>query len=428
METQILTCIMDIFFIGTQHILYKQFLGKKYKGKLLLTVGWGIGFLFWNIGSNLLAERTVFFHLYFWNVNFAALCTLYRGNVKAKVVLMNCVILLKFAAERITVFFLIFPAVSARGRHIAQTMHPEVRNIISQLFFFLFVEIVLIVFDGQFQMKSTDWFELFLVPIGSIVICYAIWENACQYIGWLQELAVAALAIRNLQTYYGHHKLRIYMKKDMENELLRQQNESFRLQYEKFGEKWNKLCMLRHNMANHYALEMGYLEKGQYNTLWEYCGERLEEIKEPIHIINTGSIGIDSILNYKLETAGRYQINVEYEIKLEKEVTVSDIDLNILIGNLLDNAMDALKQLDEEKRKLHIAIKADRTTFLLRVSNPYKGRRIKDDKGNFLTDKGDKAAHGWGLKEVKRVVKKYHGKMVIHAESGEFHVKILLYM
>ncbi len=428
METQVLTCIMDIFFIGTQHILYKQFLGKKYKSKLLLTAGWSMCFLFWKTGGNLFAGYKSLLYLYAWSVNFVTLCTLYRGHIKVKVILMNCVAALKFAAEGIAAFFLIFPAVSARERHLALILYPGVRNIISQLFFFLFVEIVLVIFVKQIQMKSADWFELFLVPIGSMIICYAIWENTCQHIGLSQELAAAVLAVLNLQAYYEHQKLWTYVKKDKENELARQQNESFRLQYKKFKERWKKLCILRHNMANHYALEMGYLEKGQYDMLLEYCGERLEEIKKPIHIINTGSIGLDSILNYKLETARKYQIKVECQIDIEKEVTVSDIDLNILIGNLLDNAIEALTELEGDKRKLHLAIKAEQATFLLKASNPYEGYRVKKYRGNFLTNKEDKRIHGWGLKEVKRVVKKYHGKMIIHTENGEFNVRIVIYM
>ena len=113
---------------------------------------------------------------------------------------------------------------------------------------------------------------------------------------------------------------------------------------------------------------------------------------------------------------------------MRKEVTVSDIDLNILIGNLFDNAVEAVKKLDADKRKLYIAIKADDTTFFLEINNPYAGQRVKDCKGNFPTRKKDKAFHGLGLKEVKRMVKKYHGKMAIDTGSGEFSVKVFIYM
>ncbi len=428
MKSQILTCITDIFFISTQHILYKQFLGKKYKSRLLLTVGWGIGFLFWKAGGSLFAECKPLLHLYAWSVNFAALAILYRGHIKTKIVLINSAALLKFAAERITTFFFIFPAAMARKRYFAQAICPDVRNIISQLFFFLFVKIVLMTFAKQFRMKSADWFELFLIPAGSIVICYAIWENTCGYTGLWQDLAAAILTVLNLQAYYERQKLRLYRKKDMENRLAQQQNESLKLQYEKLKENWEKLRVLRHNMANHYALEMGYLEKGQYDMLLAYCGEKLEEIKRPMPIVYTGNIGIDSILNYKMEIAGKNQIKVEHEIEIEKEVTVSDIDLNILLGNLFDNAAEAVKRLDGDKRKLHIGIKAERSTFFLEVSNPYEGHRKKDNMGNFLTCKKDKNFHGLGLREVKRVVKKYHGKMRVSAEEKEFHVKIFIYM
>ena len=434
METQVLACIIDIFFIGTQHILFKQFLGKKYKNKLYLTAGWSICFMLWQAGGNLSEGHKLLYYLYAWCIDLTALCTLYRGHTKTKIGLMNCIVLLRAAAEGTAALLFTLPVWPAKERYFVQSIQPGIRSIISQLFFFLFVKIVLAIFIKQIQMKSADWFELFLVPAGSIAICYAVCHvirgNNGKDPGGTEFLQVMAtvLTVMNLQAYYEHRRLKIFELKDMKNELMRQQMESLRLQYEGFEKQWERLCVLRHNMANHYALEMEYLEKGQYNMLLEYCGERLGEIKKPARIVNTGNIGIDSILNYKLEAAGKYQIKAEYEIELRKEVTVSDIDLNILIGNLFDNAVEAVKKLDADKRKLYIAIKADDTTFFLEINNPYAGQRVKDCKGNFPTRKKDKAFHGLGLKEVKRMVKKYHGKMAIDTGSVEFSVKVFIYM
>lgn len=430
MQAQILTCIIDGFFIGTQHIFFKQFLGEKYESRLPLAVGFSICLVLWNTGGNLFAEHKPFYYVYAWCVDFTVLCALYRGHIKAKIVLMNCVVLLRAAAEGITALLFILPAVSVRERYLTCSVHPDIRNIVSQIFFFLFVKIVLVLFIKQIQMKSADWFALFLVPAGSIAICYVIWKNNGRYAGGtgVMQVVAAALAVMNLQAYYEHRKIRIFELKDMENELTRQQIESFRLQYERFEKQWKRLCILRHNMANHYALEMEYLEKGQYKRLLEYCGERLGEIKKPTYIVNTGNMGIDSILNYKLETAGKYQIKVKSEIEIKGEVKVSDIDLNILIGNLLDNAVEAVKKLDADQRNLHIAISADRSTFYLNISNPYEGRSQRDPEGDFPTRKKDKTFHGLGLKEVKRMVKKYHGKMIINTGDGKFSVKLVIYM
>ncbi len=428
MEKQILACIIDLFFIAIQHILFKQLLGKKYKNKSILLAGWGICLVLWNMDRRLFADDRLLFAIYAWAVDFAALWVLYRGHIRAKIVLINGVVLLKAAAKGITALSFMLPGMSVKAQYFGQRKSPDIRSVISQLFFFLFVESILKIFVKQTQMKMADWLALPVVPSGSIMVCYAVWWNTGRYVGTSQIVIAVVLTLMNIHVYYIHERLHTYVMEDAKNEVLRRQNESVRMQYEKMENQWRRLRILRHNMANHYALEMGYLEKGRYDVLLEYCGEKLGEIRSPIYIVNTGNIGIDSIFNYKLDTAEKHQIRVEKEIRIEKEITISDIDLNILIGNLFDNAIEAVKGLSDDKRKLYITVNADRSTLFLRIRNPYAGRLIRDLNGNFLTHKKNKVFHGLGLREVRRVVRKYQGKMVISTDGGEFNIKVFIYM
>lgn len=276
--------------------------------------------------------------------------------------------------------------------------------------------------------RRMNWAEAFAVPVGSIAICYVVWQNEWVAPRFVQMIVPGLLLLINLDVLYMYKKMQTYKNETVEINLLKQQNVYVKARYVEMEKQWLRLRRMRHNMANNCVLEMSYLEKKQYELLMEHYRERLGIIRKQEDVIQTGNITIDSILNYKLCVAGELQIVVNRIIEIADEVRISNLDLNILIGNLFDNAMEAVRGLKPEKRKIDLCIKTDKTAFLLEIRNPYEGRRQKDREGNFLTGKKDKIFHGLGLKEVKEIVKKYHGKFTVEEKEEEFRVGIFVYM
>lgn len=430
METQVFAWMMDLFFIFTLHILYRQLLGVKYKSKLPLILGWAACFLLWNMCSYLFVDLALIINICTSVINFMTLCVLYRGNIRTKAVLVILVVILGIIAEGITVFLLMLSGLFICELPAEELVFTYMASALSKIICFVFVKTITAISSKQAQVKirMADWAEIFLVPVGSIVICYATWWNVDRYVNLSQILVLAVLLIINLATYYIYQRVQDYVKERMDTELIRQQNEYCSLRYEEFEKQWLKLRKIRHDMANNYVLEMGYLEKGQYDLLMEHYKEKLGQIKQQENVINTGNIGIDSILNYKLETAREYQIMVDKKIRIDHEVTVNNIDLNILIGNLFDNAVEAIRELDEDKRKINLLLKTSATGLLFEIQNPYEGERIRDKEGNFLTNKKNTVYHGLGLREVSEIVKKYDGEMLINDADGKFSIKAFIYM
>ncbi len=233
------------------------------------------------------------------------------------------------------------------------------------------------------------------------------------------------LAAAKLAAWCLHRRMRAY---ENENRLLRQQNEYYSVSYRELERQWLNLRRMRHDMKNIVVLEMAYLEKGEYKLLMEHYREEMEKTFCPEKTIYTGNMGIDSIVNYKLQTAERLRITVEQKLEIHRDVPVRDRDLNILIGNLMDNAIEAVGGLEECKRRIRLSVRADRTALFLGIGNPFEGKRKRDRRGTFLTDKEDKHRHGLGLTEVKDIVKKYNGQIDVEAAGGWFQVRALLYI
>ena len=100
-------------------------------------------------------------------------------------------------------------------------------------------------------------------------------------------------------------------------------------------------------------------------------------------------------------------------------------DLNVLLGNLLDNAIDASMQTEE--KKLNITIKLDKGVLFLYICNSCQ--RIADGRSGFLeTTKEDKTNHGIGLKNVRQIVEKYHGDLAFQYENNFMETDVMMYV
>lgn len=218
------------------------------------------------------------------------------------------------------------------------------------------------------------------------------------------------------------------MKKDYLR--LRVQNEYLKERGSELDRQQRQLRAIRHEMTNEYILEMGYLEKGLYQQLEEHYRKKTEyfDIDAKKKMIDTGNVGMDAILNCKLKEADLENILIDFEHQVNGKIKISDIDLNTIIGNLMNNAMEAVREMELEKRKIVLRIRADETTFFLKICNSYQGVRRKNRKDIYLTQKSDRQFHGLGLLQVKRVVHKYGGKMDIYDKNNCFDVRIFFYM
>ena len=273
------------------------------------------------------------------------------------------------------------------------------------------------------KIRMTDWVEIFIVPVGSLVIFHIVaWDNYFA-ITMPKVVVFAVLLIINFLSYYVYQKMQAQAEEVLESRLLKQQSEYYKARYEDAEKQWATLKKMRHDMKNNYVLHMHYLEKQQYDELKESYEKMLGELTCESGMIHTGNIGIDSIVNFKTEMAKELDIAVKCKAEVIDNVRIENGDMNILLGNLFDNAIEATTKLPENDRCIDLRIRADETAMLVEMSNAFNGEMRNDEQGRFLTVKGNKENHGLGIRIIEDIVKKYNGIIEINTRNNCFVVK-----
>lgn len=215
------------------------------------------------------------------------------------------------------------------------------------------------------------------------------------------------------------------LKKNAEVLLLKQQMSLSEQYMHDLAEAQDRLKGIRHDMKNH--LQSLMLMSGQISpqtpethNIQEYLKKLLSSIHEASQIISTGNMGIDAILSLKITQIKELQIEVKSQITIPAQIQLSTEDSIIILGNILDNAIKACKDNSAGKRWIQLELRYIPRTLFIRITNP-----LPDHPQILFSSDSDE--HGFGLKNVNTVIKKYNGTMVIENGDETFTVKIILY-
>lgn len=271
-------------------------------------------------------------------------------------------------------------------------------------------------------VRTSYLFALLLVPLCSIVIGILTIQQA----NLRTVILSALLLIINALVFYLFDSLvRLYNDRH-EKMMLEQQNKAYINQIKLVYDSQNALRYYRHDMRNHLFKMRDMVEKSEYKQLEEYIGQAVSYMKIDKKVIDSGNSEIDCLLNYKLRNIEKMNIKLETKFVLPHELFINVFDINIVLGNLIDNALEALKQCDE--RELIVRLTYSKGVMFITIKNSFSGN-IKIDSNNqkLFTTKKDFNNHGLGLQSVQYTIDKYYGTMEIETTEKMFIVKSLMY-
>lgn len=181
----------------------------------------------------------------------------------------------------------------------------------------------------------------------------------------------------------------------------------------------------RHDYHNHIQTIKAHLQLEHYTEIGTYLDNLDADLTSVDSVIKSGNIMVDGILNSKISLAASKKISINAKAIVPRTLPVSEIDLCIIIGNLLDNATEACMRLpNSADRFIRIYIDILKDQLYISITNSVGGS-IKKTGTAYLSTK-EKEGHGFGLMRVDRIVGKYCGFLNRQSEEGVFATEIML--
>ena len=144
-------------------------------------------------------------------------------------------------------------------------------------------------------------------------------------------------------------------------------------------------------------------------------------------VATTGNMTIDSLFNSKYLQMFRLDIQLKLTLEIPKELPFKAMDLTIVIGNLLDNAIEGAGQVQGRSRIIEARMRFLRGNLYINVANSYEGLLITKRDGLLETTKENPDSHGLGMKLIQKTVQKYAGLFHFEADGKMFKTEVLLY-
>jgi sensor histidine kinase regulating citrate/malate metabolism len=209
----------------------------------------------------------------------------------------------------------------------------------------------------------------------------------------------------------------------IDKRIAKYQNSLITKHYDEVQNIYAKMRGWRHDYHNH--IQALLVLNGNEKQTKEYLLKLNDDLTAVDTVIKTGNVMIDAILNSKLSLIKSKSIAVNAKAVVPAQLTISEIDLCVIIGNLLDNALEACeRQPDGEKRFIRVFIGVLKSQLYITVSNSLGGEVNKSGKSYLSTKNSD--SHGFGLIRIDNIVSKYGGYINRQNEDGVFATEVLL--
>lgn len=185
------------------------------------------------------------------------------------------------------------------------------------------------------------------------------------------------------------------------------------------------MLALRHDMKNHLSVLKSLAEEHNIEAMLAYSQNIAEFLDYPDEYACSGNPELDGILNYKIQEAQEKGVQVDLKLTIPDRLAIQPFDLSVILGNLLDNAIEATSLVETEKN-IRLEILFKRNLLYIQMFNPYEGE-LSRQNGKFGSTKKTPKYHGIGLTNVKQSIEKYNGALELSTNAGEFHSKVLIY-
>ena len=221
---------------------------------------------------------------------------------------------------------------------------------------------------------------------------------------------------------------RLSRQREMELEIAKlkqEQAEILERDYQALRRTYSDNAKLYHDLHNHIEAIYQCLTQGDITEAVRYCEDLRTPVREISQTVWTGDKAIDCLINSKMALAEQNNIRTKVNIEYPHNTNIRNADLTAILGNLLDNALEASVKAPDPLRFLSLTIRRINDMLIIKVENGYSDTPSQEN-GHLLTSKADKVFHGWGLKSVESAADRYEGTVNTEYKDGVFKSVVTL--
>lgn len=359
-------------------------------------------------------------------MSFLLLC-LFKGNLRKK--FLFSIVLIVVSGFWSSVVYIIFQIL-----YIPHTLTDILINFFGNIgFAIILMGITRLVKNKTGTVTLKLCISLLSIPLLSIVsyfaIIYLLDILPIKRRAYLMSYLIISMVILyiNFMIFYLFNQYSKLSNDFLEKQLLEKELTFKSKYYYSIEKEHAQVKSVKHDMKNILNTLSYLLESSNATEAKQFLNNLEYKIDERELIITTGNASLDMVLNMKLTEAQNRNIRLKTEISIPNNLDISFEDAVILLGNIMDNAIEACNKIAIDKRFINLKISYAPGILYLSLLNPCTKMPIINKEGYFITEKRNYKWHGIGMKNVQNIVKKFDGTMTSTYDDEIFRINIILY-
>ncbi|WP_054939111.1 ATP-binding protein [Paenibacillus ihuae] len=282
--------------------------------------------------------------------------------------------------------------------------------------------------DGHGRPAGGYLMVLLLCPVLSIFALFWLSESPFfqVYPNLFPIVPTLLLAINLLVFVLSDHALYVQSEKTR-RQLLEQQNTYYVHQYLMTRDHQEEAFKFQHDFKNILLGLRAKLQSGDEHSSSAELDRLLGKLVHPPGGCDTGNPVIDSIVNYKKQTAAEQQIGFRLGLSIPPQLELDATVISVILGNALDNAIEACGEPSLPERYVSIEMNYLNDSLFIRIRNPFAHKIRTGSRGEISSTKAGPHPHGIGLQNIRQTVSEWGGLLEIAYDSGLFQLEIVLF-
>lgn len=279
------------------------------------------------------------------------------------------------------------------------------------------------------HIQTSAWGYLWIIPATFCLIwyyhLYLTGQSTLQVV--LNVKSTLFLVFINLGEFVIYHTGVLQLMEQEKARTLAQQNQLLalnKLQHNSLQSRINEARQAKHDVRHHTHLIREYLRSGKLQELEEYLDNYSASLPDSQSLIYCQHYATNTLLGYFVQQAKSSNIDIDVFVLLPETLKLPETTISVVLGNLLENAVEACREITEGERKIAVRGKADMGSVFFEVTNTYHGSLRRSKSGKILSSKS--VSRGLGLDSVARLAQAHGGMLETDVQDGMFRVSVLL--